>query len=83
MDLEKVASQNWLEIWRMRKGLSPETVDKILSASLGWTQKQEALGIMRVPCCHLAQLARIYGVPTLELHEVLIAESMRWRRQLS
>lgn len=83
MDLEKVGSQNWLEMWRKRKGLSPETVDKILSVPSGWTQKYEALGIMRIPCCHLAELARIYRVPALEFHETIWTESARWRRQLS
>lgn len=83
MDLEKVGSQNWLEIWRKRKGLSPETVDKILSMPSGWTQKYEALGILRIPCCHLAELARIYRVPALEFHETIWTESARWRRQLS
>lgn len=80
MDLEKVGSQNWLEMWRKRKGLSPETVDKILSVPLGWTQKYEALGIMRIPCCHLAELARIFRVPALEFHETIWGESRKWIR---
>ena len=80
MDLEKVGSQNWLEIWRKRKGLSPETVDKILSVPSGWTQKYEALGIMRIPCCHLAELARISRVPALEFHETVWGETRKWIR---
>lgn len=80
MDLQMVGSQNWLEMWRKRNGLSPETVDRILSVPSGWTQKQEALGIMRVPGCHLSELARVYGVPALEFHETIWLESTKWIR---
>ena len=80
MGVEIGKSQNWLEIWRKRKGLSPETVDKILAMPLGWTQKHETLGLVRTPMYLLTAFARIYEVPNLELHKAVIAESLRWRR---
>ena len=82
MDLEKVGSQNWLEIWRERKGLSSETVDKMLAVPSGSTEEYENWGIMRVPGYLLATSLR-FMKSTLELHETLNAESARWRRQLS
>lgn len=83
MDPENINSQNWLEMWRQRKGLSLETVDEILSIPSGWTQRCEHLGLMRVPGFLLAKFARIYEVPSLELHDTVVTESSRWRRQFS
>lgn len=81
MDLEKLERQNWLKKWRERESLSPETVDRILSWPQGLTQKYESLGLMRVPCCYLSELARLYRVPALEFHKTIWSECERFRRR--
>ncbi|MBL7542826.1 MAG: hypothetical protein JNL11_03375 [Bdellovibrionaceae bacterium] len=79
MDFELKISRNWLKIWRESKSLSPETVDQILSWPAGRTRRYESRNLLRIPCCDLAALARVYRIPAQELLEIIWVECEKIR----
>ncbi len=79
MDFGKLDRQNWLKKWREKESLSPETVDGILSWSVGMTEHYECLGLMRTPGCDLWKLVQLYRVPVYEIHEAIFIESEKLR----
>ncbi len=63
---------NWLEIWRTRSGIQAQDVNAYFGFPKGRIEYYEAVRILRVPCCELVQIVKLYDVSQIEFLAVLI-----------